>query len=257
MNSSEEDGSESDSAVEVEADGCSDGEIEALSATQRVFTFPGILTPIVLKQDLMGIDGTGGAVWRASEVLAQWCCNDTSTRERIKGGKILEVGSGLGLVAITASRLGARRVVATDVDEVPGNGLLALLEINISANCASSGGTRPIVVSLWWGELPMEKEVIRQAFDGLAADVVLVCDVLAWPELYPLLAKTLRAACPATGGGVLILCHQYRSRLAEDEFINSFKDDYTVACVHSIAGKDGRQVKIAIFEIRPQRLATG
>jgi hypothetical protein len=46
-------------------------------------------------------------------------------------------------------------------------------------------------------------------------DVVLACDVLAWPELYTELALTLRASGTALTQGVIILCHQWRSRQRE------------------------------------------
>jgi hypothetical protein len=46
-------------------------------------------------------------------------------------------------------------------------------------------------------------------------DVVLACDVLAWPELYTELAVTLRASGTSLTQGVIILCHQWRSRQRE------------------------------------------
>ncbi|KAG5179641.1 rab geranylgeranyl transferase component A [Tribonema minus] len=224
-------------------EGCTDDEVAELTARQRTFILPGIERPLTIIQDFMGIEGTGGTVWRASVMLAEYCC--THLKDAMAGAPVLEIGAGLGLVAIAAWHLGALQVVATDIDH-DGNRLLALLAKNISANCQSQERAAPLVRQLWWGNDGELSGVMKEGFGGTPPAVVLACDVLAWPELYPQLNSTLRAACPPRGGGTMYLAHQYRSKERELEFIHGFSDAYEVELVHQ---SDARRV---IFKISPR-----
>jgi hypothetical protein len=56
---------------------------------------------------------TGESVWHAGFALAKYLYNN---RHLIKDKSIIEIGSGLGLVGLTAACLGAERVTFTDLD---------------------------------------------------------------------------------------------------------------------------------------------
>jgi predicted nicotinamide N-methyase len=219
-------------------------------------------------QDYMGIEGTGGTVWRASVMLAHCCCK--ALRDTIRGANVLEVGAGLGLVSIAAWHLGAARVVAADIDE-GGNSLLALLARNVNANCASSADADskaddapqrrpPLVKQLWWGNDAELRSALVEGFNGgeggsgnsthssgggggtlssgnddgdgvvTHADVVLACDILAWPESYAQLKQTLRGA--AGERGVIVLAHQLRSRDREVSNLGRMLNGDWCACAH-------------------------
>ncbi len=105
-------------------------------------------------------------------------------QERIGGKAVLDYGCGSGILAIAASRLGARRVVGTDVDP---NALTAS-----RANAARNGVAATFLPV---DELP----AIEGAFD------VVVANILANPliSLAPALARHLRAGGHIVLSGVL------------------------------------------------------
>ncbi|CAM9609149.1 unnamed protein product [Ascophyllum nodosum] len=114
---------------------------------RREFSFPGI-PAVVLRQEFLCVEGTGGAVWRPSIRFAEFVCSQEGRRSLpIAGKSVLEISSGLGLGAIVAWRLGASPVVATDIDSE--HGPLRLLEENIRDNCGQLGARagRPISTS--------------------------------------------------------------------------------------------------------------
>lgn len=67
---------------------------------------------VILRQDFLCVEGTGGAVWRPSICFAEFVCG-TAGRQclPISGKSVLEVSSGLGLGTIVAWHLGASIVV--------------------------------------------------------------------------------------------------------------------------------------------------
>lgn len=83
---------------------------------------------------------TGGHIWSASRLLAQWLF---ARRETLPGSRILEVGCGLGLPSILATKLGAS-VVATDSLTA----LLGHLELNVRLNACEAIETRLLDFSL-------------------------------------------------------------------------------------------------------------
>lgn len=71
------------------------------------------LHPVVIRQDFVCIEGTGGAVWRPSIQFAKFMCGPEGPRCLPLAGKaVLEISSGLGLGAIVAWHLGASPVVS-------------------------------------------------------------------------------------------------------------------------------------------------
>lgn len=71
--------------------------------------------PVQLKQNFVAVEGTGGAVWRASIAFGRFMCSPEGQRLLpLAGRSVLEIGSGLGLGAIVAWNLGASRVVSFD-----------------------------------------------------------------------------------------------------------------------------------------------
>ena len=54
---------------------------------------------------------TGGSVWYSSEMLARFL---SSEPDRVRGKRVLELGSGCGLLGIVANALGAKSVTLTD-----------------------------------------------------------------------------------------------------------------------------------------------
>lgn len=123
--------------------------------------------------------GTGSSVWDSAVVLMSYFEN-----QRVfplgfwQGKRVLELGSGTGILGIHAAKLGAARVVLSDLGEI-----VASLERNIALNAADfPPGTEVCAVSLPWGT-PM---------DGIGApfDVVLCADCIL-----PYAAHTMALLC--------------------------------------------------------------
>eukprot|EP00039_Didymoeca_costata_P010054 m.134336 g.134336 ORF g.134336 m.134336 type:complete len:159 (+) comp14692_c0_seq6:185-661(+) len=77
---------------------------------------------------------TGLFLWDACFVLAKYLEDEETTRRKgtLSGKRCLDLGAGLGLLALSALVLGAANVVATDIEET-----LQLLDKNISRNEAN------------------------------------------------------------------------------------------------------------------------
>lgn len=68
---------------------------------------------VILSQDFVSVEGTGGAVWRPSVQFGKFVCGPKGRRSLPLAGKsVLEISSGLGLGAIVAWHLGASPVVS-------------------------------------------------------------------------------------------------------------------------------------------------
>ncbi|CAK8993106.1 unnamed protein product [Durusdinium trenchii] len=109
---------------------------------------------------------TGATLWDAALLLSAYLC--TSTRPRLRGSHVLELGSGCGLVGLVAKRLGAE-VTLTDLPS-----LLPLLEAN--ANC---NGADVDIRPLLWQEAAQMRWIQNHRFD-----LVLMSDLLYHEEQF-------------------------------------------------------------------------
>ncbi len=107
--------------------------------------------------------------WASGQVLAQFILDHP---ERVAGKRVIDFGSGSGVVAIAAAKAGAREVVACDIDP---DALIA-----IAAN-AQVNGVAVTVCGDW------------TAREG-KFDVITAADVLYDPENRPLLGYFLEGA---------------------------------------------------------------
>ena len=108
--------------------------------------------------------------WASGQVLASWILDNP---RYVEGRRVLDFGSGSGIVAVAAAMAGAREAIACDIDP-------AALDA-ASANAALNG----VSVGLChdWADRPKD------------LDVVTAADVLYDPENRPLL-KVFRQAAP-------------------------------------------------------------
>jgi predicted nicotinamide N-methyase len=154
--------------------------------------------------------GFGGTCYDAAFVLADFLHRAAVP---LAGKSVVELGSGTGLVAIAATMLGARRVVATDGDAALVRGLVAR---NGERNCpAAWRAGRLTAATLLWGDAAMHAAV------GASFDLVLAADVVAAPyeAALPQLLAALERLAP-TAATTVLLAYQRRHK-CEDAFFEA------------------------------------
>jgi len=127
--------------------------------------------------------GTGSTVWPAAELLVELC------PRHVKGKRVLELGSGTGLLGIVAAASGASAVTLTDLPSI-----LTLLKANVARNSfVQHYGCAVKVQPLVWNDTDL------QPFVQAGFDLVVCADVVyqqAHTEaLLPTLVELLRG-CP-------------------------------------------------------------
>ncbi|PHQ25258.1 methyltransferase type 12 [Marinobacter guineae] len=131
--------------------------------------------------------------WASGQVLASWILDNP---QWVAGKRVLDFGSGSGIVAVAAALAGASEVIACDVDPAALNAAQANAELNgVSITLCNDWESRP---------------------DGL--DVVTAADVLYDPENRPLL-QVFRKAAPR------VLLADSRMKVLGD---NAYREQTTV-----------------------------
>jgi len=148
--------------------------------------------------NVSGNDFTGRQIWDAGRALSRLL---TSMPDKLPGKKILELGSGTGVVGLTAAAEGAT-VCLTD------GSTSLMLETNIDENNLRHLAE---VRCLQWGN---EEEIAAVATLG-PFDMILGSDLLYSPESFPDLITTLSALCTLDRTQVLLA---YPERFTEPIF---------------------------------------
>lgn len=122
--------------------------------------------------------------WAGGQALARFILDHP---ERFRDKRVLVFAAGAGLEAIAAAKVGAARVLATEIDPFA----LVALELNASMNGVSIGIT--------------DRDVLEDGLDGLPfrPETVLLGDVFFEEPLASRVAA-FAAACLAAGADVLI-----------------------------------------------------
>ncbi|XP_034828438.1 protein N-lysine methyltransferase METTL21D-like [Maniola hyperantus] len=121
-------------------------------------------------------------VWDASLVLAKYLETMCQSKpDFLSGIRVLELGSGLGVVGLTAATLGAQ-VTLTDLPEA-----LPLLRLNIAENKSKivSMGGYAIAESLVWGD--KNSDIHKQEFD-----MIVLADCVYYEDAINPLLETLQ-----------------------------------------------------------------
>ncbi len=170
---------------------------------------------------------TDAVVWDAGLVLANYLwyniceCDGTlgdSEKTPFAGARVLELGSGTGLVGILAGALGAKKVVLTDLPHA-----VPMLRKNVeknweevekyrrSMNCSSGSSDFSSVfhaVDLTWGDADDLKKL---TLENCNFEYILMADCVFDPEVTVSLVKTLQdlvqnGVSTSKGGCPTILC---------------------------------------------------
>ena len=148
-----------------------------------------------------GGDGHGASLWPSSLVLNAWL---EAHPEVVRGKSVLELGSGIGTVSLSALKLGAASVVATD-------GALQSVENanhNVRSNHAPVASTyrmqqreQPQLfrsTALSWGDVDQIATVRSLSPNGEGFDVIIGADLLYHSETAQALIETYKAFCKHT-----------------------------------------------------------
>mmetsp|Transcript_29324 Transcript_29324/g.44745 ORF Transcript_29324/g.44745 Transcript_29324/m.44745 type:complete len:239 (+) Transcript_29324:2-718(+) len=149
---------------------------------------------------------SGALIWDAGSALAEYLTDNAS---EVSGKRILELGSGTGVVGLTAASLGATEVILTDKPE-----LMTLLEQNIEANgLASNARAMPLV----WGD-DVTTALLHAGDDNLLRpDIVCGSDLLYAPDSFEFLLDTVLQVCQHVHTQVWLA---YPTRFTEEIFFN-------------------------------------
>ncbi|CAH0478072.1 unnamed protein product [Peronospora belbahrii] len=178
----------------------------------------------ILLAESPGNLGIGGKLWDSCLVLTRYLA---ARRELLVGKEVVELGSGLGLVGIFCSKLGAR-VTLTDVEEV-----VPLLDYNIRLNYTERGEANtstqsfakddavvqvfPVARAHLWGKPPRDLPT--------QPDMLVLSDVVYDPEGYaPLVASmSALAISPDT---LVLMAHRSRNPI-EHQFFELLSQSFT------------------------------
>ena len=123
---------------------------------------------------------------------------------------VVEMGAGTGVLGMVCRRLGARRVVLTDNDEVSLR--------HMSADAARNGFSveEVCVAALDWFGSSAEQCVAEEGGGGAPLLRVVAGDVLYKGVLLEPFMKTARRLLSAGRGGEMLLCHVPRAGVTHD-----------------------------------------
>ena len=151
--------------------------------------------------------------WSSGQVLARWIME---RKDFVEGRRVLDFGTGSGVVAVAAALSGAGKVIACDIDPVSLEAVKANAELN-----------------------HVEIEVSR-SFESASAqgfDVILAADVLYDADIFPLV-KRFPEAAPA-----VILADSRVRDLALDPYLK-IGHGVAVTCPDLHEPEEYRQVSI-------------
>lgn len=189
-------------------------------------TFEGRLsTPLKISED-GGESGCGGKVWIAGELLCEYLLENSEKGQLLskvfpgrKFTKLLELGSGTGLVGLCAGLMNretvgnAMEVYISDIDQ-----LMPLMQENISLNKLDDTVFAQV---LYWGEqLPL-------TFEEKSADLILAADCVYLESAFPLLEKTLLDLTNEDKTPVILMAYKKR-RKADKHFFQKIKKNFEV-----------------------------
>lgn len=212
-----------------------------------------------------GIEGQiAGSLWPAGQALADYLDFLASKDESLYNARdlrVLELGSGSGLVGIAAARIFAsrndgisRHVIVTDLPNA-----MPLLSSNCQLNQTTDSSVKLEALPLSWGE-----DLPERVASCLPFNLLLLADLVYWPFLHEKLFKTcldLTERDPVKT--TLLIAYRQREPAAEEVFFEKFCSHFDLETVEEewtadferrqqSKGDDGR-----MFLFRARRIPPG
>jgi len=169
---------------------------------------PFLNTHITIKQSPKG-DRVGATVWDAAIVTCKYL-ELHYNYEKLAGKRVIELGSGVGLVGLAAALLGAKQVVLTDQKD-----MIEILRSNTLLNVRSSNVK---VRELCWGA------DVRKFLPPY--DMIIASDVIYEEHCIESLVKTISALSDANS--TIIIGHERRGMAAEEQFYDLVSKEFDI-----------------------------
>ena len=179
--------------------------------------------------------GTGLNVWDGAMLLARYI---ERVPNIVKNKRIIELGSGCGVVGIAAAICGCKEVVMTDLSYA-----LPLMRENVDINRAALNGKDVLVKECDWFQPPAVAELLGQG--GNKADVLLVADCVWLASLIAPLLQTLKQY--ADESTEVFITYQQRGKEAHDLFMEGIENLFDVIDVDTL--KEANLVKPDVFHL--------
>ncbi|XP_072988554.1 uncharacterized protein [Typha latifolia] len=155
--------------------------------------------------------------------------------------RILELGSGTGLVGIAAAAVLGARVTLTDLPHVLPN-----LRFNAQSNASAiaSNGGEIEVRQLRWGE--------EEDMDGLNAfDVVMASDVVYYDHLFEPLLRTVEVFVKGEVG--FVMAHLRRWKKRDAVFFRKARKLFDVVVLHNDAPLPGSRIGVVVYRFTAKK----
>lgn len=152
-------------------------------------------------------------MYEASYVLADYLCRHQAL---VQNKKVIELGSGLGLVSVVCAKLGAASVLATDGDDLS----VSLTKSNLESNNCQEIATSE---KLLWGSQQVGETEPLADFDLVVGSDIVACP---YAEAYESLLDTLKELMPAvdvTSFDMSCVASQVGRRQDQPNFLLSYQ----------------------------------
>mgnify|MGYP003685683159 CR=1 FL=1 len=206
----------SDQALPIQVFGCYSAQpelaIEVSGARHPIYLSQCILRGPRGEHGASELDGQSVVLWRSAVSLARMWASPTLPMPLVAGRTIVELGAGLGLIAIALAGMGARKVIATEVPPA-----IHELERSISRNegCLENGISLAGVVDiaeLWWGDSTTAEKILSE--NG-HIDVIVASDAIYSRNLRRELLSTISSLSTP---GQTVCVFSYEERGDESKF---------------------------------------
>ncbi|XP_002961392.2 protein-lysine methyltransferase METTL21C [Selaginella moellendorffii] len=209
-------------------------------ATELVHIVKGVAAPVVIREQRSR--GLSFQVWPAASALCSFL-EEKQTEWMVPGASVLELGSGPGLVGLVAARLGAARVLLTDLPQAIPN-----LAYNAQRNFPGDGGAVIEARTLRWG---VEEDVAQLAQDW-SFDLIVASDVVYYDYLFQPLLQTLKwllSSSPPQERPPKVLLAHIRRWTKDTKFFKMARKSFQVEVVATYPPPPGNKKPVVIYSL--------
>ena len=184
--------------------------------------------------------GTGLNVWDGAMLLARYI---EKVPDIVKDKRVIELGSGCGVVGLAAAICGCKEIVMTDLSYA-----LPLMKENVDINRAAWNNGKDVVVSCKecdWFQPPPVDELLLGEDNNKKADVLLVADCVWLSSLIEPLLRTLNQY--AHDSTEVFITYQQRGKDSHDLFMEGIHKLFDVVDVDTLT--EANLVKPDVFHL--------